>query len=148
MAASDPITAISNLATGVIDKMWPNAGEAEKAKLAAAVTLVQSQIEVNKQEAAHDSVFVAGWRPAVGWTCVAALAYTFVIYPLLLWVSTVFAPHMTPPPLTVDQMIYELLFGMLGIGALRTFEKVRGVRSSRFNRRRSKAVPQDAIPGA
>lgn len=144
MAAIDPITSVSNLAASVIDKIWPNAGEAEKAKLAATVTLVQSQLEVNRQEAAHDSVFVAGWRPFIGWTCGAALAYTFLGYPLLRWLAVYVAPDIQPPELIVDKMLYELLFGMLGIAGLRTFEKTHGVPSSRFSKGKSSGQSEGA----
>jgi hypothetical protein len=125
--ALDPLTAGVNLASTVIDKIWPNAGEAERSKLTAAIALAEAQIKVNTAEAGHRSMFVAGWRPFIGWTCGVALAYTFVGYPMALWATTLWADGVTPPQLTVDGMLYELLFGMLGIGALRTFEKIKGV---------------------
>jgi hypothetical protein len=92
-----------------------------------------AQIGVNKVEAEHASVFVAGWRPAVGWTCVAALAYQFLMYPLLVWAWTLaqslgWVPvEIKPPPLLDLEALLIVLGGILGIGSLRTVEKVRGV---------------------
>lgn len=118
---------VADLATTVIGKIWPDKTEAEKAQLAAALAIVQGQLDTNKVEAANPSVFVAGWRPAIGWICGLALAYTFVLYPLLLWASALWAPGIKPPVLGNDSMLFELLLGMLGLGGLRTFEKVKGV---------------------
>ncbi|MFZ3043581.1 MAG: 3TM-type holin [Minisyncoccia bacterium] len=125
--ALDPVTAVSDLANTVINKIWPDKTEQEKAELLAAVSLVQGQLEVNKAEASSNSMFVAGWRPYIGWICGSALGYTYLLYPILTWVTTVWFPSITPPVLGNDGMLYELLFGMLGMGALRTFEKVKGV---------------------
>jgi hypothetical protein len=71
--------------------------------------------------------FVAGWRPAVGWVGVAALAYQFIVYPVLLWLPWV---HTPPPPLD-STMLYSLVTGMLGIAGLRSFDKTRGVDTKR-----------------
>jgi hypothetical protein len=79
-----------------------------------------AQTEVNKVEAAHSSLFVAGWRPAVGWVGVFGLGYTFIISPFLgLVVDTV--------PTVDTNTLMTLVLGMLGIGAQRTFEKIKGV---------------------
>jgi hypothetical protein len=125
--ALDPLSAGVDLAQTVINKIWPDKSKEEAAQLAAAVAIVQGQMEVNKAEAASGSVFVGGWRPFVGWACGSALAYTYLLYPLLVWACTVWAPHIKPPVLGNNEMLYELLFGMLGMGALRTFEKIKGV---------------------
>lgn len=125
--ALDPLTVVSELANTVVNKIWPDKTEQEKAELIAAVSLVQGQLEVNKAEATNTNMFVAGWRPFVGWICGSALAYTYLLYPLLIWVSTIWFPATIPPVLGNNEMLYELLFGMLGMGALRTFEKVKGV---------------------
>ena len=115
----------------------PDKGERAKAKelfegqmLTAMTSLVQGQLEINKQEAKHVSIFVAGWRPAVGWICGVALAWNFVIQPLLLWGAWMFpevAPDIsTAPKLDTDELMTVLL-GMLGLGGLRTYEKRLGV---------------------
>lgn len=81
------------------------------------------QIEVNKVEAAQDS-FRGGWRPAVGWTCVGGLAYTYIAQPLLAWLSKA-QGWQVPPTLDIfDLMI--LLGGMLGFGGMRSFERIKG----------------------
>lgn len=125
--SADPITAVADLAGTVIDKIWPDKTEVERAQLAAAVAIVQGQLQVNQAEAASPSVFVAGWRPAIGWVCGGALAYTYLLYPILMWAAAIWWPNLSPPKLGNDGMLYELLLGMLGLGGLRTFEKVKGV---------------------
>ena len=87
----------------------------------------QGQLEVNKAEAASSSMFVAGWRPAIGWVCAAALVFQYLVRPLVT-AGFILAHH----PLTVtlpglDDNLWQLLLGMLGMGTLRTFEKTKGV---------------------
>ena len=77
--------------------------------------LVKVQSEINKMEAQHRSIFVAGWRPFIGWICGLALAYNFIIRDLIAWVS----PDIMPPAIQMDQLI-TILLGMLGLGGLRT----------------------------
>jgi hypothetical protein len=92
-----------------------------------------AQVDINKIEAASTSVFVSGWRPAVGWIGVAGLAYQFLGYPLMQWVwafgqGVDLIPKGLPPPpdLQVEQLM-TLLAGLLGFGGMRSFEKSRGV---------------------
>lgn len=87
--------------------------------------LLSAQIEVNKAEATSRNVFTSGWRPSIGWTCAAALFYQFVLSPVGVWTASILG-HPLPPPPTLDAMLWELLFGMLGIGALRSFDKLKG----------------------
>lgn len=95
--------------------------------------LIAGQHEINKEEAKSSSVFVAGWRPAIGWVGVAALAYQFLAYPLLTWAwawmqASKWVPGtVTPPPMLNTDALMVLLTGILGIAGTRTFEKVRGV---------------------
>lgn len=84
----------------------------------------RAQSEVNKAEAESGSLFVAGWRPAIGWTCAAALAYQFLLAPLALWGGFI-AGYPIPKPPTLDDHLWELMFGMLGLGALRSLEKIK-----------------------
>lgn len=92
-----------------------------------------AQIEVNKVEAASASVFVAGWRPAIGWIGAAALAYQFLAYPLMLWVWTYFQgtgwipKELNPPPVLKADELWVILSGILGIAGMRSFEKTKGV---------------------
>lgn len=90
--------------------------------------LMQGQIETNKIEAASSNLFVAGWRPFIGWVCGAALAYEFLAYPLLVWAATVWMPG-TTVPLVAGDHLFELVLAMLGLAGWRTVEKVKGVAS-------------------
>ena len=85
-----------------------------------------AQIDLNKQEAAHQSMFVAGWRPFVGWTCGIALAYHFLIAPLLSFVLVLYDIN-TPMPEFEFSQLSTILMGMLGLGGLRSYEKMKGV---------------------
>jgi hypothetical protein len=124
---SMPGDAVASLIESTINKIWPDKSKEEAAQLAAALALVQAQIDVNKVEAASPSIFTSGWRPFIGWVCGSALLYTYLGYPFLMWILSVWKPEISPPKLGNDGMLYELLFGMLGLGGLRTFEKVKGV---------------------
>jgi hypothetical protein len=82
-----------------------------------------AQLEVNKVEAAHKSLFVSGWRPAVGWSCCFALVYSTILAPILgIW--------FTVPPVD-SSLLTTVLMGMLGLGAMRSAEKVKGVQRDR-----------------
>lgn len=92
-----------------------------------------AQIEVNRTEAQHSSIFVAGWRPALGWIGAAGMAYQFLLYPLMLWGWAYFQgagwipKELQPPkPLDADQL-WVILSGILGIAGMRSFEKTKGV---------------------
>jgi len=89
---------------------------------------VMAQIEVNKIEAASQSLFVAGWRPFVGWCCGASYAYTFVLQPFLIFILTAAQVKVDIAQLPVLDMgeLGVVLFGMLGLGAMRSWEKVKG----------------------
>lgn len=124
--------AIIPLIGSLIDKAIPDADAANKAKAELAMMqakgdldLMLGQIEINKAEAQHSSVFVSGWRPAVGWICAAALGYEFIAMPLFAWASLNFG-WQSPPHLVMDGLM-ELVLAMLGVAGLRTFEKYKGV---------------------
>lgn len=125
--------AIVEIGARLLDKIIPDKDAREKAKaelLRAAqdqdFQKAMGQVEVNKAEATHSSLFVAGWRPFIGWTCGVALVYNFVVYPLLQWLVVVAGAEIVPPPLFSENLM-ELVLGMLGLGALRTYEKMQGV---------------------
>ncbi len=116
----------------IIDRLFPDpaakaAAELELLKLTQAGDLqtVLSQLEINAKEAAHPSVFVAGWRPFVGWSCGVGLVYATVGHNLLAWLAQAYG-WPAPPAVDADLLIYTL-GGLLGIGGLRTLEKVKGV---------------------
>lgn len=120
--ALDPVTAGIDAVTTIINKIWPDKTEQEKAELAGAIALVQGQLDVNKAEAANSNWFVAGWRPYIGWICGTGLGYQFLVYPILV--------AFVPKVVQLDMgTLLTLLTGMLGIGGLRTFEKLNGVAS-------------------
>tara|TARA_R100000808_G_scaffold10564_1_gene27927 strand:+ start:4296 stop:4700 length:405 start_codon:yes stop_codon:yes gene_type:complete len=85
-----------------------------------------AQLEINKAEASHRSVFVAGWRPFIGWTCGVALAYTYVLQPILVFGLAQAGYLIDLPKMDLGEMM-PVLMGMLGLGGLRTFEKFKGV---------------------
>jgi hypothetical protein len=96
--------------------------------LAADLQQRQMQADVNKQEAASPSMFVAGWRPAIGWVCALGLLTQFLINPLFTWVASLCGRPIVFPSLDLGTLM-TLLLGMLGLSASRTYEKVNGVNS-------------------
>jgi len=83
--------------------------------------LISLQTKINEIEAGHRSIFVAGWRPFIGWICGIALAYNFIVRDLFIWILK---PIDIPPALQMEHLMTVLL-GMLGLGSLRTFEKIK-----------------------
>jgi hypothetical protein len=121
---------------GVVDDLHMSGEEKADAKfritqLAAAADI--AQIEVNKQEAKSGLLFVSGWRPFVGWTCGSALAWTFVVSPIVNSIAFYVAEFtgntidMSGLPTFDLAIMMPVLLGMLGLGSLRTYEKVQGV---------------------
>jgi len=117
---------VAQLINTAIDKIWPNKSEAEKQQLAAAVMVVQGQIDINKVEAANPSVFVSGWRPFIGWVCGAACAWNWIGLPIVAMALKVYQIEMPLSPANLSEML-PVLMGMLGLGGLRTIEKIKGV---------------------
>ena len=92
--------------------------------------LAKAQLAVNKEEAAHKSLFVAGWRPAVGWVCVFGMASNFLVIPMANFALALVESTIVIPALDTRDMM-PVLLGMLGLGTLRTAEKVKGVQRER-----------------
>jgi hypothetical protein len=116
----------------LLDRFIPDpeakrAAEAEFLKMAMDGELKQTiaQLEINAKEAAHPSIFVAGWRPFFGWAGGAGFVYATVLQPLLAWWAAI-KGWPTPPTLNLD-LLWAVVTGLLGIGGLRTFEKTKGV---------------------
>jgi len=92
---------------------------------------IQAQIlekvhETNIAEAKSSNWFVASWRPFVGWVCGVALAYTFILEPIIEWGVKIAGINVSPPTLNTGAL-FNLVLAMLGFGGLRTFEKYKGV---------------------
>ena|SRR3990170_6592633 len=100
--------------------------ELELIKIEAAAALAQN--EVNKIEAASGNLFVAGARPAATWVCVLGLFYNFILYPFLSWTSLNFG--LISPPVIDTETLFVLLMGMLGLGTMRTVEKLKGAQNN------------------
>jgi dienelactone hydrolase len=122
------IGAVADLAKTAINAIWPDKTEQEKAQLVAAVQLVQGQLAINQAEAQHPSMFVSGWRPFIGWVCGAGCAWNWIGLPVLKAFMLWYGYPLTISPADLSEMM-PLLLGMLGLGGLRTYEKVQGVAS-------------------
>ncbi|MEM9289816.1 MAG: 3TM-type holin [Pseudomonadota bacterium] len=122
--ATDAVTALGN----VFDKLFTSDEERAQAniiltKIAQKPHLLQA--EINKVEAAHRSIFVAGWRPFIGWICGLGILWAFLGHPLFQWVVALQGLTVDPPAIDTDHLL-ELVLAMLGLGALRTAEKLTG----------------------
>ena len=129
--ALDPLTAALTIGGQVIARIWPDPADQAKAQLAL-LELAQKgqlvQVEVNKVEAASSSLFVAGWRPAIGWVCGAGCAWNWIGLPMASFIMAAIGQTVQIYPADLGEMM-PLLLGMLGIGTLRTVEKIKGVAS-------------------
>ena len=122
---------------GLIDKLFTSEDERMAAKLKV-LELEKSgelaQIAVNAQEARHDSIFVAGWRPFIGWVCGLAFTWAFLLYPVLSFFVVAFGipVNLTLVPELELAAMMPVLMGMLGLGAMRSWEKREGVSRERL----------------
>jgi len=119
---------------GIIGKLVPDKDQA--AKLAHEIAtmadthaqqLALGQLKVNEAEAASGSLFKGGWRPAIGWICGLALFWSFILQPFLVFFLVVFGVDLAPLPELKTNDLMPILLGMLGLGGLRTYEKVQKV---------------------
>lgn len=128
MADITGLGAVSDLANTIINKIWPDKSEQEKQQIAAAVMMVQGQIDTNKEEAKSPSIFVSGWRPFIGWVCGMACAWNWIGLKIALFAAAYFGHPLQMSPADIGEMM-PILLGMLGLGGLRTAEKINGVAS-------------------
>jgi hypothetical protein len=127
------LQAILPLIGPVLDKIIPDKAGAEKAKQEIEKTLINNaqellrvQAETNKVEASHRSLFVAGWRPMIGWSCSIGFFWLFIGHPIAEWIAHLQGIQTTFPEINTD-ILMELTFGMLGLAGLRTYEKQKGI---------------------
>ena len=139
MIGIEPISAISNTINTIIERIWPDKTEQEKAKLQLAimekngelqeaadqVKLQLAQIDVNKTDAQSEKWWQSGWRPAVGWVGAFSLAYAAILEPLSRFVAQVMFGYLGGFPVIDTTITLQVLFGLLGFGAYRSYEKVR-----------------------
>lgn len=90
----------------------------------------QGQMQINLAEAKSTSIFVAGWRPFIGWVCGLAIGWHFVIHPMVTWGMAIWLPDYKIPPALELQDLYPVVISMLGLGVYRTYEKAKGVQST------------------
>ena len=98
----------------------------ELAELAAQTDLAKAQIAVNQAEAASGNAYAASWRPTIGYVGAAALAWAYVLQPIVVWAVAIWKPGFPVPNITIDDHLWELIFGMLGMAGWRTLDKVKG----------------------
>jgi Holin of 3TMs, for gene-transfer release len=137
--AFDPISAVSGLVNTVVSKIFPDANkklDVQEAKDAAVAAIkemqvsgelqqVLGQLQINTEEAKSSSIFVAGWRPWIGWVCGAAFAWQFVVGPIGEWIVALYGHPTQIPTLDMATMM-PVLLGMLGLGAMRSYDKKNG----------------------
>ena len=120
MPKLDIVAGIIDKVAGHVDKFTLD--KEEKAQLIQEIN--KAQIEVNKVEADSSRLFVSGWRPFIGWTCGVALCYHFILQPFLMFVLLSAGKPMELPVFQMETLT-TILMGLLGLGGLRTYEKVK-----------------------
>ena len=143
--AFDPVTAALEVGNKLIDHWWPDATKAAEARqkleelhqsgvlaqLTADTQLAQAQTKINEIEAASTNMFIAGWRPAVGWICGTGLLYAAVVNPIGQFLAMTYFSYKGPFPVLDTGTLVSVLVGMLGLGGMRTFEKLKGAEGNR-----------------
>jgi hypothetical protein len=127
-----PLISIVDALVKVVDQVIPDADKKMELKLELAKLenqLMTGQMDINKEEAKHASIFVAGWRPAIGWIGAVGLGYSFIIEPIMSWCARVIFKYAGDFPALDTSSLMVLVTGMLGFGGLRTYEKYKGVSS-------------------
>jgi hypothetical protein len=127
-----PLNLLMPVIGTLIDRLFPDSSKADEAKLELAkmqisgeLANVAGQLEINKAEAQNPSIFVAGARPFILWVCGLAVCYQFLIFPFITWYAVVNA--IPAPPAIMTDDLWVLLSLLLGLGSMRSLEKVKGV---------------------
>lgn len=145
----DAVSAVASVGGKLIDRLIPDPAAAAQAKLdlmkmqqtgelaqlTAETDVIKAQLAINQVEADSSSVFVAGGRPAVMWVCVAGIAFQLIVSPLGTWITQLMG-HSTPFPTMDSNTMWMVVSSLLGIGGMRSVEKMRGVKT---------AEPSDAV---
>lgn len=122
---------ILDVVKGPLERLIPDKNARQKFSHELEMEMLRAgmaQMEINKAEAQHASIFVAGWRPFVGWCCGVALAWHFIGFDIANWLRLAFFPEAPEPPaLNGTETLVTVLLSMLGLGGLRTVEKLKGV---------------------
>lgn len=138
--SNDPITALLTVGNSVIERVWPDptkqalaklelerlAQAGDSAKLQAHIQAITGQLNINKVEASSKSIFVAGWRPFVGWVCGFGLLYAVILEPAMRFIAML-CGYVGGFPVIDTSITMQVLLGMLGLGMMRTREKEKGV---------------------
>ena len=129
----DPLSSVFELGKALVDKLIPDPkmkAEAlqklEEMRQSGDLAVISGQNEINKIEAGNTNLFVSGWRPVIGWVCGSALAFQLVIGPMIVWGSAIAHKPVSLPTMQTE-LLTTLLVGMLGLGGMRTVEKLNGV---------------------
>lgn len=122
--ALDPITAGLDLASSIVDRIWPDKSQQEQQQLAAVLAMVQGQLSINQAEA-QSSDPLQHWRGGMGWVCVAGYAWNFVLQPLTNAVAAILGHPLNLPVMDLSELS-TLTLGMLGLGGLHVAERIKG----------------------
>ena len=130
----DPFSAGFDLVKTGLDKFFPDADTELKGKLEAAARQINNdyqlqlaQLDINKVEASSSSLFVSGWRPAIGWVCGFSLCYAAIIEPIARFIASVIFAYVGAFPVIDTDITLQILMGLLGLAGMRSFEKHKGV---------------------
>lgn len=144
----DPLSALFDLGKTAIEKIWPDPSKraeelykleqlkqsGDLSRMDAEVKLLLGQIEINKVEASHPSIFIAGWRPFAGWCGGVAFAYAAIIEPIARFIAKVGYGYQGNFPEINTDLTIQVLLGMLGLGLMRSFEKTKEVQTDKVVR--------------
>lgn len=129
----DPVSALIDIGGKVFDRLFPDPAQAANAKLELLklqqngdLAVITKQLEINAKEAQHTSLFVSGWRPSVGWVCSIAFAWNWIGLPVATFVAAYIGKTLDLAPADLSEMM-PVLMGLLGLGGLRTYEKIHNV---------------------
>lgn len=136
MASFDPLSIGMSIGEKLIDHFFPDPTkkaeallELEKLHQSGDLAVMTGQLDINKIEAGSPNLFIAGWRPFVGWVCGFGFAVQFVVAPTLTWLSSVIGHSLTFPSLDTGTLT-TLLLGLLGMGGMRMYEKLQNVQGN------------------